>query len=69
MNYIMILHTLCSIVNLSFILSIIYSGGTAGIMVQLEEALGQRFLHLYCRHHVYERYKFKKFGFESKNTI
>ena len=32
------------------------SGGNAGIMVRLDEALGRRVLHLYCRHHVYERY-------------
>ena len=43
----------------------VYSGGTSGIMVQLEEALGQRFLHLYCRHHVYERYKSSHFCFKS----
>ena len=31
------------------------SGGNSGVMVRLEEAMGRRILHLYCRHHVYER--------------
>ena len=31
------------------------SGANAGIMVRLERALGRKLMHLYCRHHSYER--------------
>ena len=31
------------------------SGGLTGIMVRLEESMQKKFIHLYCRHHSYER--------------
>ena len=31
------------------------SGANTGIMVRIEQALGKKLMHLYCRHHSYER--------------